>query len=182
MCIRDSPMRFADTLVTADKRGERDRFRRGKGRIPPGAVLHRLDGFAVGILIFVRCSLSHKLLLSLIHISLQRSLPDGLIVDAAWLERHGYSRALRKKYVARGWLDHVVRGVYRRPAPKLKEDAGQESLRWQAVVISLQTLLGRPYTVGGRTALELQGFAHYLSGRHREIHLYGCLLYTSRCV
>jgi len=100
--------------------------------------------------------------------SLQRSLPEGLIVDAAWLERHGYSRALRKKYVTRGWLDQVVRGVYRRPAPKL-----QESLRWQAVVISLQTLLGRPYTVGGRTALELQGFAHYLSGRQREIHLYG---------
>ena len=100
--------------------------------------------------------------------SLQRSLPEGLIVDAAWLERHGYSRALRKKYVTRGWLDQVVRGVYRRPAPKL-----QENLRWQAVVISLQTLLGRPYTVGGRTALELQGFAHYLSGRHREIHLYG---------
>jgi hypothetical protein len=100
--------------------------------------------------------------------SLQRSLPEGLIVDAAWLERHWYSRALRKKYVTRGWLDQVVRGVYRRPAPKL-----QESLCWQAAVISLQTLLGRPYTVGGRTALELQGFAHYLSGRHREIHLYG---------
>jgi hypothetical protein len=100
--------------------------------------------------------------------SLQRLLPEGLIVDAAWLERHGYSRALRKKYVTRGWLDQVVRGVYRRPAPRL-----QERLRWQAVVISLQTLLGRPYTVGGRTALELQGFAHYLSGSHREIHLYG---------
>jgi len=27
--------------------------------------------------------------------------------------------------------------------------------------------------VGGRTALELQGFAHYLSGSHRETHLYG---------
>jgi len=42
------------------------------------------------------------------------------------------------------------------------------------VVISLQTLLGCPFTVGGRTALELQGFAHYLSsGRRREVHLYG---------
>ena len=105
--------------------------------------------------------------------SLQRSLPEGLIVDAAWLEKNGYSRALRKKYVARGWLDQVVRGVYRRPVPKMPVDAAQESLRWQAVVISLQKLLGRPYTVGGRTALELQGFAHYLSGHHREIHLYG---------
>ena len=63
--------------------------------------------------------------------------------------------------------------MYRRPAPKLQKEAGHDDVRWQAVVISLQTLLGCPYTVGGRTALELQGFAHYLSGHPREIHLYG---------
>ena len=103
---------------------------------------------------------------------LQRSLPEGLVADAAWLEKNGYSRALRNKYVARGWLDKVSRGVYRRPAPALKGEP-REGLRWQLVVISLQTLLGYSYTVGGRTALELQGFAHYLSARHREIHLYG---------
>ena len=42
-------------------------------------------------------------------------------------------------------------------------------------MISLQTLLDCPFTVGGRTALELQGFAHYLSSsrHHREVHLYG---------
>lgn len=107
--------------------------------------------------------------------SLQRSLPEGLVADSAWLERHGYSRSLRQKYVAHGWLDPVARGVYRRPAPKLATDAGHEALRWQPVVISLQMLLGYPFTVGGRTALELQGFAHYLSsgGHQREIHLYG---------
>jgi Transcriptional regulator, AbiEi antitoxin, Type IV TA system/Transcriptional regulator, AbiEi antitoxin N-terminal domain len=106
---------------------------------------------------------------------LQRSLPEGLVVDAAWFEKHGYSRGLRNKYVAHGWLDQLARGVYRRPAPRLQTEGGtQASLRWQPVVISLQTLLGCPYTVGGRTALELQGFAHYLSSdRHREIHLYG---------
>src|SRR5215469_7581065 len=103
---------------------------------------------------------------------LQRSLPDGLVADAAWLERHGYSRALRNKYVAHGWLDKVARGVYRRPAPILKGET-RVGLQWQSVVISLQTLLGYSYTVGGRTALELQGFAHYLSAQHREIHLYG---------
>jgi len=104
---------------------------------------------------------------------LQRSLPEGLVADAAWLEKHGYSRSLRNKYVAHGWLDQVARGVYRRPAPKLQGEARHGNLRWQPVVISLQTLLGYPYTVGGRTALELQGFAHYLSGHLREIHLYG---------
>ena len=58
-------MRFADTVVAADKRGERDRFGRGKGRIPPGPVLHRLDGLTVGILILVGRSLAHKLLAGL---------------------------------------------------------------------------------------------------------------------
>ncbi len=68
----------------------------------------------------------------------------------------------------------MARGVYRRPAPKLPGEDGQQKLRWQPVVISLQTLLGYPHAVGGRTALELQGFAHYLSsGRSREVHLYG---------
>jgi hypothetical protein len=105
---------------------------------------------------------------------LQHSLPEGLLVDSAWLEKHGYSRALRKKYVENGWLEQMARGLYRRPAPKLLGEGTQQDLPWQAVVISLQTLLACPYTVGGRTALELQGFAHYLSsGTSREVHLYG---------
>ena len=106
---------------------------------------------------------------------LQVHLPEGLLVDAGWLRRQGYSSGLRSKYVAHGWLDQVARGVYRRPAASLpaakKED---EVLRWQPVVISLQTLLECPLSVGGRTALELQGFAHYLSAAGpREIHLHG---------
>jgi len=106
---------------------------------------------------------------------LQRALPEGLVADSAWLERHGYSRSLRQKYVAHGWLDQMARGVYRRPVPKPPANAGHKALRWQPVVISLQTLLDCPFAVGGRTALELQGFAHYLSssGHQREVHLYG---------
>lgn len=42
------------------------------------------------------------------------------------------------------------------------------------MVISLQTLLLRaPFIVGGRSALELQGFAHYLSHEVKAIHLFG---------
>jgi hypothetical protein len=103
---------------------------------------------------------------------LQHNLPEGLVVDSAWLQGHGYSSALRSKYASRGWLQQVARGVYRRPTAALggpKEDA----LPWQNVAISLQTLLEYPVIVGGRTALELQGFAHYLSvAGLREVHLY----------
>jgi hypothetical protein len=106
---------------------------------------------------------------------LQHDLPEGLVVDAAWLERQGYSSALRSKYAAHGWLEQVARGVYRRPTALLSSPhKKEEPLRWQHVVISLQTVLERPFIVGGRTALELQGFAHYLgAGELREVHLYG---------
>src|SRR5436309_12169715 len=94
---------------------------------------------------------------------LQHHLPEGLVVDAAWLEKHGYSRSLRSKYAASGWLDQLARGVYRRPPAPLSIQGIEKGLRWQHVIISLQTLFGRALIVGGRTALELQGFAHYLS-------------------
>ncbi len=95
---------------------------------------------------------------------LEHLLPEGLLVDAAWLSAQGYSTSLRTKYVASGWLKQPARRVYRRPR-------GQ--LGWQQVIVSLQTLLGYRLTVGGRTALELQGYAHYLSQDLSEIHLHG---------
>jgi hypothetical protein len=96
---------------------------------------------------------------------LERLLPEGLLVDAAWLEQQGYSRALRRQYVSAGWLLQPVRGVYHR----------QRTIsRWEQIVISLQTLLQYPVSVGGRSALELQGYAHYLpaSPDIRTIQLY----------
>lgn len=94
---------------------------------------------------------------------LAHELPEGLLVDASWLEQHGYSRSLRSQYVAAGWLSQPTRGVYCRP---------RGSLSWEQVVISLQTLLHTPVSVGGRSALELQGYAHYLPQSQPMIHLY----------
>ena len=91
---------------------------------------------------------------------LQRLLPEGLVADAAWLTRMGYPSSLRGRYVASGWPVPVTRGVFRRPLHRLGLD-GTVPLRWQHVVISLQMVLERPIAVGGRTALELGGFAHY---------------------
>jgi hypothetical protein len=96
---------------------------------------------------------------------LERTLSPGLLVDASWLEAHGYSRALRSQYVSAGWLEQPARRVYRRPTAS--------ALTWQHAVVSLQTLLGFRLVVGGRTALELRGFAHYLQQAQREVHLYG---------
>ena len=96
---------------------------------------------------------------------LQRILPEGLVVDASWLEERGYSSALRGRYLNSGWLVRPARGVYRRP---------NGILLWEQVVVSMQSLMRFPVVVGGRTALERQGFAHYLSTEGmREVHLYG---------
>jgi hypothetical protein len=95
---------------------------------------------------------------------LERLLPEGLLVDAAWLSNHGYSTSLRSQYVAGAWLKQPTRQVYQRP---------RGSLNWQQAVISLQTLLGLDLVVGGRSALELKGFAHYLAHERNEVHLYG---------
>ncbi|MGQ3049269.1 MAG: type IV toxin-antitoxin system AbiEi family antitoxin domain-containing protein [Niveispirillum sp.] len=96
---------------------------------------------------------------------LERTLPDGLLVDAAWMEQHGYSTSLRSQYVAAGWLVQPVRGTYKRPLGKLT---------WERAVISLQALMKHPLIVGGRTALELQGLGHYVSASGpASIHLHG---------
>jgi hypothetical protein len=95
---------------------------------------------------------------------LERNLPEGLVATASWLTKHGYPSSRRSKYVKAGWLEQPTRGVYGRTRGKLS---------WQQVVISLQALLHCPLVIGGRTALEVQGYGHYLPQETREVHLYG---------
>lgn len=95
---------------------------------------------------------------------IEQNLPEGLLVDSIWLTKHGYSTALRSHYLAAGWLEQPTRRVYRRP---------RGELRWEQVVISLQRLMQHNLAVGGRTALELHGYAHYLAHARQEVHIYG---------
>jgi len=95
---------------------------------------------------------------------LDQVLPDGLLVDRKWLDEKGFKRSAVDYYLRSGTLVAVAHGVYRRPGPPLK---------WQHVVYSLQ-ILGYGVHIGGRTAMELQGMAHYLPVRGMQhIWLYG---------
>ena len=96
--------------------------------------------------------------------SLEQALPEGQLVNRAWLRARGFMRP-RVDYALRaGKLTAVARGIYRRPGPALK---------WEHVVYSLNQM-GWPVRVGGRSALELQGMAHYLPlGKFQRIDLYG---------
>lgn len=95
---------------------------------------------------------------------LTKELPEGLPVDASWLRERGYTANLLRKYVASGWFEQPAHRVYVRP---------RGTLAWQQLVISLQTLLAHDLVVGGRTALELQGYGHYMRRTKAVVYLYG---------
>ena len=90
-------------------------------------------------------------------------LPEGLLADSAWMQRHGYYGSLRSGYVARGWLQKPARGVFRRP---------RGALSWEHAVISLQALMQYPVSVGARTALDLQHRSHYVPRQVLRVYLY----------
>ena len=100
------------------------------------------------------------------------TVPPGFLVDTPWLKARSIDPKSIHDYVARGWLERVVRGVYRRPAPPGTPNRSGES--WATLLLSLQRLMGYPVHVGGETALDLTGHAHYLGlGGTRRVHFYG---------
>ena len=89
------------------------------------------------------------------------------MADSAWLQAQGLSRSSIRDYVDRGWLERIAHRVYRRPSHKA-------ALRWDVVVLSLQQVMHEPLHVGGRTAVELSGYAHYVeAGDTSQVYLYG---------
>lgn len=96
--------------------------------------------------------------------ALQSHLLPGLLASAAWLKGKGYSNQLTKKYKEAGWLESPARGIYLRPGLPL---------RWQTVVASLAREMERPPHIGGISALEEQGHAHYIPLGNRQLYLYG---------
>lgn len=99
-------------------------------------------------------------------------VPPGFLVDTAWLRAQGVDPKSIHRYVSRGWLERVVRGVYRRPLPEGVRS--NQSVSWESVILSLQKLLGYDVHLGGESALDLAGLNHYLYfGGHSEVHFYG---------
>ena len=96
---------------------------------------------------------------------LYRSLPEGVVAPSSWLSANGYSPQLLYRYVRNGWLVKVGRGAYVRPASVLE---------WQGAVLGLQKLAELPFHIGGLSALNLLGYAHYLPiGKENVVSLYG---------
>jgi hypothetical protein len=97
--------------------------------------------------------------------SLLAYLPEGVAAPSYWLADQGYSRQLVRKYVQGNWLQPLGRGVYAR---------SHGTVTWESVVLGMQQLASLQFHVGGVSALNRQGFAHYLPlGGENIIHLWG---------
>ncbi len=94
------------------------------------------------------------------------------MVDTPWLRARGIDSKSIHDYVARGWLERLVRGVYRRPVPEGALGDHKES--WAIPLLSLQWLMNYAVHLGGESALDMAGHAHYLSlGGRSRVQFYG---------
>ncbi len=87
----------------------------------------------------------------------------GSIKLSSHLGQNGYSKELLQKYVKSNWLESLGYGAY-----KLSED----NIDWLGAVEALQTQKNSIVHPGGKTALELQGYGHYLRQKHAQVDLY----------
>ena len=70
------------------------------------------------------------------------------------------------------WLKRVIRGVYRRPLPEGAQGADETS--WEISLLSLQWIMKYAVPLGGESALDMAGYAHYLSlGGRSRVQFYG---------
>ena len=99
-------------------------------------------------------------------------VPPGFMVDAAWLKGQGIDPKSIHDYVQRGWLERVVRGVYRRPLAGQAPSASAAD--WQLPLLSIQWIMGYDVHLGGPSALAWHGLSHYLPlGGEAQVCLYG---------
>lgn len=92
--------------------------------------------------------------------NLLATMPPGFLVDSRSLTSWGISRQLASTYVHSGWLERPIQGLYRRPFtrghnPNVERD-------WKIPVLSAQWIMHYGFHVAGTTAMEQQGYSHYL--------------------
>jgi len=92
---------------------------------------------------------------------LLNTIPPGFMVDTKWLRARGIDPKSIHDYVARGWLERVIRGVYRRPPPEGARSTRETS--WEIALLSLQRPMKSAVHLGGEGALDLAGYTHYLN-------------------
>lgn len=80
------------------------------------------------------------------------------------LQSRGFSRKLINKYKNSRWLASIGQGAY---------TLFKDKVEWTGALYALQTQLDLDVHAGGKTSLEMKGYAHYLGDKVKRIYLYG---------
>jgi hypothetical protein len=91
-------------------------------------------------------------------------IPSGVVLTSAWLTEQGYSLDLQKQYRKSQWFTSIGTGAVIRVGDQVDYLGG---------LFALQTQLGMTIHPGAKTALALQGKAHYLGLNDKRAMLFG---------
>jgi hypothetical protein len=92
-----------------------------------------------------------------------RKWPRGTVATASYLKGQGFTYDLLTKYRRSGWIKSFGRGAYILP---------EDRVEWPGALYSVQSQLDIGAHAGGKTALELKGYAHYVPEETRTLFLY----------
>jgi len=91
--------------------------------------------------------------------------PQGTVADSSWLIKQGFSKELLGYYKRTGWIKLLRNGANIRANDKVD---------WHGGLYAAQSQLNLPVHAGGKTALQLQGYAHFLPlGKKTLVTLFG---------
>jgi len=87
--------------------------------------------------------------------------PRGAVLPLTYLKKHGITREHIKQYKKSGWLESIGYGAYCLKGNKIE---------WPGAIFGLQKQ--RAVHIGGKSALELHGFGHYLAADLQTLYLF----------
>lgn len=90
--------------------------------------------------------------------------PKGTIGTTDFLKKYEVGYELIQRYKKSNWLKSIGNKAY-----KLTDD----EINWYGAIYAIQKQLNLSIHPGGKTALQLLGYAHYLSVRMKDIYIYG---------
>jgi hypothetical protein len=90
--------------------------------------------------------------------------PHNTVATSKWLKNQGVRPNLAIHYEKTKWLKKIGYGAFIKAGDKVD---------WQGALYAIQTLLKLPIHVGGKTALYLKGFSHYIRFGGEIVKLFG---------
>lgn len=88
----------------------------------------------------------------------------GTVYTTKYLVQEGYSNSLLEKYYRSEIVDLIGKGAY-----KLYND----KIEWYGGINALQKQYDNSIRIGGKTALQLSGYAHYISENIEVVSIFG---------